>query len=290
MRILSLAVVLVSCIGATYSPAPELRPVVILVHGRGQLGQDTAALRREWKRDLDSSLTLVGMPRLADADVRLAWYADVLDPDSEGSCAIRAASDDSLGFGDIARGLLGFLANAVPPDDSREMRGLMGDLLYALDPSKQCAAERRVGDVIEAAAREDRPVIVVAYSLGSLVTYGYLKSRAPDAKRTNNLRLVTVGSPLGVRAIREMIFGEGGDTLRIPPTVTAWENVYDPNDFFSAPLEGVLYPHSIHDRPTHASEREDPHNLGRYLRDRATGAAVMRAICETTKAAACPKS
>jgi hypothetical protein len=85
MRILSLAVVLAGCIGASYSPSPELRPVVILVHGRGHLGQDTAALRREWKRDLDSSLTLVGMPRLADADVRLAWYADVLDPDSEGS-------------------------------------------------------------------------------------------------------------------------------------------------------------------------------------------------------------
>jgi hypothetical protein len=291
MRSLSFALLLVGCIGATYSPPePAPRPIVILVHGRGHLGQDTAALRREWKRDLDSSLTLVGMPRLADADVRLAWYADVLDPDSEGSCAVRAASDDSLGFGDVARGFLGFLANAVPADDSREIRGLMGDLLYALDPSKQCAAERRVGDAIEAAAREDRPVIVVAYSLGSLVTYGYLKSRAPDAKRTNGLRLVTLGSPLGVRAIREMIFGETGDTLRIPPTVSGWENVYDPNDFFSAPLEGVLYPHSIHDRPTHASEREDPHSLGRYLRDRATGAAVMRAICESAKAAACPKS
>ena len=295
MRFLSLALVLVSCIGATYSPpAPPQRPIVILVHGRGQLGQDTSALRREWKRDLDSSLTLVGMPHLADADVRLAWYADVLDPESDGSCIARDTSDDSLSFGDVARGFLGFLASAVPADDAHEVRGLMSDLLYVLDPSKQCAAERRVGEVIEAASRENRPVIVVAYSLGSLVTYGYLKSRPPptDPKGFSNLRLVTLGSPLGVRAIREMIFGESGDTLRIPPSVAGWENVYDPNDFFSAPLEGVLYPRSVHDRPTHATEREDPHNLGRYLRDRATGAAITRAMCESTRvdSAACLKS
>jgi len=286
MRSFALALLAASAIGGASAPhGAAARPIIVLVHGRGQLGQDTAALRREWKRDLDSSLTLVGVPRLRDEDVRLAWYADVLDPDSEweGRCGPARTSDDSLGFGDVARGFLGLLASAVPADESREVRGLVGDLLYALEPSKRCDAERRVGGVIEAALRENRPVIVVAYSLGSLVAYGYLESRSRDANVPGNLRLVTIGSPLGVRVIRELIYGEGSDSLHVPSGVVSWENVYDPNDFFSAPLEGVLSPRTIRDRPTHATEREDPHNLSRYLRDRATGAAVMRAICETER-------
>jgi pimeloyl-ACP methyl ester carboxylesterase len=284
MRFFAVALLATTAFGAVSAGRGEApRPIIILVHGRGQLGQDTAALRRDWKRDLDSSLTLVGLPRLRDEDVRLAWYADVLDPDSEGECESRRPSSDSLSFADVARGFLGFLASAVPQDESREVRGLMADLLYVLEPSKQCDAERRVGSVIEAALGEHRPVIVVAYSLGSLVAYGYLESRPRNAKSPGDLRLVTIGSPLGVRVIRELVYGDTSDSLHVPTSIASWENVYDPNDFFSAPLEGVLAPRTVRDRPTHATEREDPHNLSRYLRDRATGAAVMRAICETQR-------
>jgi hypothetical protein len=273
---------LVACgVAATHArPVASPRPVVILVHGRGQLGQDTASLRREWKRDLDSSLKLVGIPALPDEDVRLAWYADVLDPDSDSLCD-SAENSDSLGFGDVARGFLALISSAVPNDDSREVRGLMGDLLYALDAPKRCAAERRVGGIIASALREKRPVIVVAYSLGSLVTYGYLRSSRAEAS-PGALRLVTIGSPLGVRVIRELVFGESVERLTLPGSVTSVENVYDPNDFLSAPLEGVLSATSVRDDATHASERDDPHNLTRYLRDRATGAAVMRALCAST--------
>jgi hypothetical protein len=261
----------------------RLPPIVVFVHGRGLLGQDTAALRREWKRDLDSSLALAGMPRLRDQDVRLAWYADVLDPDSDSLCTMTAVNDgDSLSFGDLARGLLGFLASAVPKDESVEMRGLISDLLYAVDASKRCAAERRVGSVIEAAVSENRPVVIVAYSLGSLVTYGYLHSRPSNAKALHGLRLVTIGSPLGVAAVRQMVFGENVNTLPIPRGVSAWENIYDPNDFISGPVEGVLLGGAVKDRALHAAPLEEAHLISRYLQDRVTGAAVMRALCAGT--------
>ncbi|HEY8176709.1 MAG TPA: hypothetical protein VIF32_13500 [Gemmatimonadaceae bacterium] len=259
----------------------RLPPIVVFVHGRGLLGQDTAALRREWKRDLDSSLALVGMPRLRDENVRLAWYADVLDPESDSLCATAALNDaDSLSFGDLARGLLGFLASAVPKDESLEMRGVMSDLVYAIDASKRCAAERRVGSVIEAAARENRPVVVVAYSLGSLVAYGYLHSRPPSAKTSTRLRVVTLGSPLGVPAIRQMVFGDNVNTLSMPAAVSGWENLYDPNDLFSGPVEGILVGGIVKDRALRALPLDEAHFISRYLQDRATGAAVMRALCE----------
>src|SRR5947207_5907109 len=123
MRFLILPFVAAAAVvGASHDVAVQsARPLVVLVHGRGQLGQDTATLRREWKRDLDSSLSLVGMPRVRDEDVRLAWYADVLDPESDSVCTTAVSSNpDSLSFGDLARGFLGFLASAVPKDESIE--------------------------------------------------------------------------------------------------------------------------------------------------------------------------
>lgn len=254
------------------------RPLVVLVHGRGQNGQDSAARHREWKRDLDSSLALVGMPSLPDDDVRLVWYADVLDPESDGGCGVRSAGD-SLSFGDVARGLVGLLANVAPSDESRDVRGVMGDLLYLLDPSTRCAAERRVGNAIAAAARENRPVIIVAYSLGSLVTHGYLSAR--DTTKPLALRLITLGSPLGIRVIREIVFGPSGDTLRLPTGVSAWDNVYDPGDVFSAPLGGGVSERAIHDLAT-SGTAEDPHTFAHYLRDRRTGEALQRALCAFT--------
>jgi hypothetical protein len=261
------------------------RPLVILVHGRGQLGFDSAATRREWKRDLDSSLALVGLPRLRDENVRLAWYADVLDPESTEECGTTdEAGAEELGLGAFARGFFASLTSALSEsDDTRGARGLFGDILYFIDPAMRCAAERRVAGAIEAAAGEGRPVIVIAYSLGSLVAYQYLTSRAPRAVRPTELRLITVGSPLGMREIRELLMHRVGDSLRVPPGVKGWENIYDPDDLFSAPLAGKVGGTGIRDYPTHKASVETAHHVGRYLRDRSTGAALARALCATTR-------
>jgi hypothetical protein len=267
----------------TRAPSSDT-PVVVIVHGRGHLEGDSAALRRAWKRDLDSALSSVGMPHLRDEDVRLAWYADVLDPESETACDVTgAAADDSLDFGVIARGFLGSLTSALAKDESRGLRGLLGDMLYVVDWSKRCAAERRVGNAIESAVREQRPVVVVAYSLGSLVTFGYLNSRSPNAASLTDLRLITLGSPLGVRELRELMLGETGDTLRAPAGINAWENVYDPYDMFSAPLARVVAEKRVRDHVTQSESSDDAHHIDRYLRDRATGAALARALCATSK-------
>lgn len=271
-----------SLVGFAPSAKPAQRPVVVLVHGRGHLEDDSAALRRRWKRDLDSALASVGMPGLRDEDVRLAWYADILDPESSTSCVMTTeASEDSLDFGLLARGFFGSLTSVLAKEESRGLRGLIGDMLYVVDGSKRCAAEHRVGSVIESAAREKRPVVVVAYSLGSLVAFGYLNSRAPIADAPD-LRLITLGSPLGVRELRELMLGELGDTLRVPRGVSAWENVYDPYDMFSAPLERIVSAKGVRDRVAETTSSNDSHQIDRYLRDRATGAALARALCATS--------
>lgn len=276
MRFLYLPLTIAALAIASAQRQPDARPIVLLVHGRGHLDDDSASLRKSWKLELDSALRSVGMASLTHDDVRLAWYADVLDPSSRATCETAPKPADSLGFDTFASDFLGSLVNALPRTESREVRGFLGDLLYATDPARRCAAERRVGESIEQAIAEKRPVIVVAYSLGSLVTYGYLSSRARAIGDISRIRLLTIGSPLGSRDIRELL-GLDSDSLRIPPIVGGWENVYDPGDAFAAPVG--LEIQGVQDRTVEGGARDDPHHIGRYLRDRATGAAIGRALC-----------
>ena len=246
-----------------------------MVHGRGHSVSDSAALRRAWKAELDSGLVRVGLAPLASEDVRVAWYSDAMDFDSETSCRRMDRASDTTDAGLFARDFFGALA-ALIPDEASEARSLMRDALYVMDPRVRCATQERVGRAIEAAIAEKRPVIVVAYSLGSLVTYGYLRSGA-DRHSTGTIRLVTVGSPLGNPELRGLL--GGADSLIVPKNVTAWENVYDERDLFAAPLDLG----GVRDRLTKRATESDSHGIGRYLSDPATGQAVGRALCAATK-------
>lgn len=250
------------------------KPIVVVVHGRGHIDDaDSAAMRKRWKRGLDSTIATTGA-HFDDADVRLAWYADILDPAGLDACA--RTDDDSLGIGAFAA-FVGALTSALPKNESREARSVMGDLLWLIDDARRCAAERRVGAVIEQAVATQRPVIVIGYSLGSLVTYGYLSRRNPRANDPE-IHLVTVGSPLGNPIIRELL-GQRADSLRRPLSVRSWQNVYDRNDVVAAPIAGFSVTDAAVDRVTENETSRDPHEIERYLGDRAMVAAMRRLLC-----------
>lgn len=253
------------------------RPLVVLVHGRGHLGDDTAMLRRDWKRHLDTALARAGAVALRDDDVKLAWYGDVMDPSLDVSCTNGIAVDsESPSVEAFARDFLGSLASALPGDEARGARTLLGDMLYALDGSRRCAAERRVRDVLAQAQQQRRPVVIVAYSLGSLVTYGVLDDAT--ALRNDRLALVTLGSPLGDGDIRTLL-GVSPDSIRLPPGVSHWENVYDPGDVFASPLAGAVRGVTDVELSTRGGDAIEAHYVDRYLRDKATGQALRRALC-----------
>ena len=281
---LALAVLTLGAQTRCFAQRDSLRPVVILVHGRGQFGYDSAALRREWKRDLDTALATVGLPRMRDEDVRLAWYADVLDPQSDLECGVTDdQGKEALGLGSFARGILAGLSSAIA--DSTEAigaRGLFGDILYFLDSGTRCAAQQRIGETFKAVAAERRPVVVVAYSLGSLVTYGHLRAH-PKGDAPADLRLITMGSPLGVRELRDLLMDADSDSVLAPIGVRSWDNVYDPDDFFAAPLSGKVGMKELRDRRTESESDYAAHQLKHYSRDRATGLALGRALCEATR-------
>lgn len=278
------------------------RPVVLLVHGRGRMGDDTASLRRDWERALNDGLRAIGArTALRDGDVRLVWYADVLGTRGDVGCTppvrTRAARDTSGGlsglsvFASIAGALLDAAAEGADEgsDDARELRNFAGDLHFFGSARTRCAAERRVGDALVRAQSEGRPVVLVAYSLGALVSWGHLHDRAlvsdSAEKRLPRVRqLITLGSPVGSGDVRALVLGGDSARVALPAGVQSWLNVVDPDDSFSVPLlrgGGGDALKGITDVRREGAAGDTPHDIVGYLRDPATARAISRAFGES---------
>jgi hypothetical protein len=270
------------------------RPVILVLHGRGQLGRDTANIRTEWLRSLETGVgKLTQRPVIEPGDLRLIWYADVLDPVASMSCdadtrrqSPRSGEDD----GEVLQLLLGVtstlftsLYEAMPEESRYSMRALIGDIMYLGDRSRRCAVDRRIESALAQAARENRPVILVAHSFGSLVAYSFLRAeRSRGATIMPSIhRYVTLGSMLGIPELQELLLGRVGP-LSLPAGVRSWVNVRHTADPFAAPLAdstGGRLGGKIREVVT-SGNAVDPHDIVSYLRDSATARAIAWAWCD----------
>jgi len=259
------------------------RPVVLLVHGRGMLDRDTAAMRKMWVDAISSGAGTINGQRLySDRDVRVVWYADVLDPRSTSGCdyktgdarSRRANSDPELReVVSTAGSILGAITALV--DDSGaagQLRALSADAAFLADARKRCAAEQRLADALDRARNEGRPVILVAHSLGAVLAYDYLSARSDTGSVE---RLITIGSLVGSPDLRRLLIGgDAADSLTRPPSVKSWINIRNENDWFAAPIavgQDVVTPGP--------SDEPDPHEMVGYLRGSATNAEVASDWC-----------
>lgn len=274
---------------AQTDPRGAARPVVILVHGRGMLDRDTAATRKLWLDGLTSgAATITRSPLLQESDVRVAWYADVLDPRSSAGCdysaddpRTRRDSRSDAGFKQfvsMAGGVLNMLSGlSSDKEATSEIRGLAADANFLSDVRKRCASESRLDTELDRARREGRPIILVAHSLGSLVVYDDL-----SARRDTGLvqRLVTIGSPLGSPDLRHMLIGgDSTDELVKPPAVRDWVNIRNEHDQLATqvPIARDLM-------ATPPADEPDPHEMVGYLRGTATAKEILSAWCSAFSA------
>ena len=83
---------------------------------------------------------------------------------------------------------------------------------------------------------DDQPCVVVAHSLGPIVTYRVLRALA---KKVNVRGFVTVGSPLGLATVRSHL---APPALAMPLGVAKWMNAFDPRDVVALrPLDATTW-------------------------------------------------
>ncbi len=273
------------------------RPLVLLVHGLGFPSRDSAEFRRMSLASLRAGVfRATGDSLFRDDDVRLVWYGDLMDVRRDETAALRtcrAGTGDDSTFAptSIVQGIA-LAASALvdlgtAQSGSVEGREIAGDLRFFGDEGARCAAEGRVANALALARDEGRTVVLVAHSLGALVTWSYLEHReqhTPDELPPIQ-RLVTVGSPVGSGILRELLFG---DTARVtlPRGVRSWANVVHEADPFASRL---LATDSVDGPPlalpgvsdvVSGTEDDDPHELRGYLRDETTARTVLGAWCD----------
>ena len=139
---------------------------------------------------------------------------------------------------------------------------------YLHDEEFAAAVRQEVGRAMAA-----EPRVVIGHSLGSVVAYDWLR-RNPVSRPT---ALVTLGSPLGLEAVRRRLLGHRlWDAW--PGGVTSWTNVAAREDAVAMVKElGPLYHVQVVDRLCR-NPRLSAHSVRHYLSNVWTASAVIEAL------------
>lgn len=293
-------------------PAGPITKKLVLVHGRDQQGKDPVKLKAAWLDTLNRGGGALGKKLPAEVDVVLPFYGDTLARFSE-AAEIPLTSevhsrggpqqDDFLRFqaefaDDIRRqaGVTDAQVNAEYGDNPHEKGPLnwawVQAILRAIDKNgtgmngkalevftrdvylyTTRAGVRDEIDAIVAAALTEEPTTIVSHSLGTVVAYNVLRS---DRRRLNVPLLVTVGSPLGVRAVRDQL-----RPLRSPHGVSAWFNAFDRTDVVSLyPLDRQNFPidPAIENHDKVKNHTDNHHGIDGYLDDPVVAARILASV------------
>ncbi|MEU5757249.1 hypothetical protein [Streptomyces sp. NPDC047829] len=267
---------------------------VLAVHGIGNLQQDlepgpaARVLADEWRKSLAEGYAACRLTHLTVPDLAVAYYAHHLSPDERQDHADTADLDQlSPEERQIAWEFLHGAGAPLPREeqgwalaplrqalhwvanDRRRPAEILARVVVALarevysymsSPERRWRARATVIDAV----RAHRPRVVLAHSLGSVVTYEALHEAADLSVDL----LVTLGSPLGLPgAVFDALDPaplDGRGTR--PPGVDHWYNMADPGDLVALPKElGGRFPVDRHG--TTSIGLVDFHTLGGYLRE-----------------------
>jgi pimeloyl-ACP methyl ester carboxylesterase len=118
------------------------------------------------------------------------------------------------------------------------------------------------------------PSVVVAHSLGTVITYNVLQQRAEAPPVA---RLVTLGSPLGIGGLKRKL----DKPLRHPPCVGSWFNAYDRRDVVSlVPLDASNFDivPAIENKGDVNNFTDNRHGIEGYLADAVVARRIVDAL------------
>jgi hypothetical protein len=273
---------------------------LVMVHGRAQGGRDRKTLEQEWLDALQYGLDRANTRLPASTTVEFPYYGDRLDQlvaEADAPLALNinargtATDVDQDLRGEIlmefAKGL-GLTEDDVARESAEEVRergpqnwlwvhaiaramdripGVNAETIDAITRDVYVylayPAARRVIDTLAAAAIGTDECVVLAHSLGTIVAYNVLATRAAAPKCP---RLITVGSPLGVRAIKRFL----ATPVVSPPCVSNWFNAFDRHDIVALnPLDAAHFDvtPTIDNKDDVTNFTSNRHGIAGYLAD-----------------------
>lgn len=284
---------------------------LVLVHGRSQENKDSAALKAEWLDALEEGLAKSGLSLpIPETSVRFPYYGDTLmqmvggmSAEEAAAVVVRGQEGDSeeseftrevleeirqhagitneqlaavVGQEVVERGLLNWewvqgvlrsIDRYVPHGSGTSVALFTHDVFRYLRDS---GIRETIEDGVSAALTPGVESVVVGHSLGSVVTYNLLR-------REGHLRgwrvpvFVTVGSPLGISAIRKTL--RNFAPTRTPECVGAWFNALDERDVVALyPLDPRHFPlappdPAIENKRDVRNRTRNRHGIAGYLDD-----------------------
>lgn len=233
---------------------------ILLVHGRSQQGRKAREIQDEWLGALREGVEKNATSLPPDLQIELPFYGDRLDefarmskvpltseiktrggPETDEFLQFQAEVAEEIRIG---KGITEEQINVEYGDNPKQRGPLNWDwvqaIITAIDKHGgglsgsalevvtrdvflyvNYPAVRDEIDAIVRASLDERPTLVIAHSLGTVVAYSILQTD----ERPLDVRLITLGSPLSIRAIRRRF-----TPISFPPHVASWRNAYDTRD------------------------------------------------------------
>lgn len=288
---------------------------LVLVHGINQQAKSSAFIQAQWLTALRKSTAMdAGWPAASVTSIATPFYGDRLFALAETRQNLAAvaqgadeAPDDFAEFAATALREMAMKAGAREEDidaDAEAAAVAQGAGVHkrwlkaaargieAISPFKGEIALRVLGqafaylkrphiteevdDLVRPALDTEEPMLVVAHSLGTIVTYKLLREFAQAGNPKQIPLYVTLGSPLGIDVVRR--------AFPLPRTrpkdVTRWLNGADPEDFVALRpvLDKSTFGTGIDNIADIENGYDDPHAIEGYLSDKRIAAAIAGAL------------
>lgn len=280
---------------------------LIMIHGRAQGGKDPAAIKKEWLdalhyglrradktlppgtpiefpfygdaldelvAQLNTPLAIDGAARGTESDVEKDLRGEILEQIVAAMGVTRADIEREFAGQPIERGPANWgwvqailrAADRVPGVNSAAIDAFTRDVyVYLSYPG----VRRKIDDLV-VAAFDSAPCVVLAHSLGTVVAYNVLLTRAAAPPVA---RFITVGSPLAIRGIKRHLAAP----LRSPACVGHWFNAYDDRDvvaLVALDTNGFGVTPAIENKRDVLNFTDNRHGIAGYLADPVVAAKI----------------
>lgn len=273
---------------------PRIAPVVIFVHGRGQPADSIAAVRERFTGAFKSAqLAAYGAQIVPDSDIGFVWYTDVFDPgaqvpDTAPQCQFATASSATT----QARldGLREALIKAAVAAglDKLLLKHFMADTYdYLSSANSRCEANMRVSMRLGSAQFAGRSVVLVAHSMGGIVSYAALMENAltPDTASDFHIaRFVTLATQIGVPQVLRGVDGAYiQPPVPEPRMIRSWTNFRNTDDLLAFPVRRSFMATDPARRPREIviDQPGDRHAVTTYLSNRTVLQTILWAWCDS---------